>query len=421
MKKTGLIILCLLFIVACKEEKKNIVQSDCVLIGEVHDRVDDSIVLIKFPDDMRINYTKIPIVDGKFEHSFKSEAPQAYTLIFNGDYNNGGGMIFNFFSERDTVRIDIYSEDHSKTNVDGGVVNQEMSKYNAQVQDKFESRKSKYYAINDSLINENKYWSVRASEIFEELQKKGVDKRSLYKELESLRENGRGDLSDVAKGFNQELEKINDENTEFKYEYLENNYSILSYYHLLSDLKYDNNNVLSNEKLNSYSNKFSEKHPNHPYNNMLSKEIEALINMKPGGDFLDFEAEDAEGNLVKASEKIKGKYAVLNLWASWCGPCVEHSIELKPVYEKFKDKGFTVLSVAREDDNTNAMNKMIERFKFPWFNLIDLDGQYDVWNTYGISNAGGAIFFYDDKGKVILVNPEIKEIEEQLSVLLENK
>lgn len=49
--------------------------------------------------------------------------------------------------------------------------------------------------------------------------------------------------------------------------------------------------------------------------------IDGFHSVKPGGHYVEFEAPDLEGRVVNVSEEIKGKIAIIDLWASWCMPC----------------------------------------------------------------------------------------------------
>lgn len=66
----------------------------------------------------------------------------------------------------------------------------------------------------------------------------------------------------------------------------------------------------------------------------------------------DFTAMDKDGNAVKLSD-FKGKKVYINVWASWCGPCVREMPELEKVYQKLKDKDDVVfLSMTSPSDDT---------------------------------------------------------------------
>lgn len=155
-----------------------------------------------------------------------------------------------------------------------------------------------------------------------------------------------------------------------------------------------------------------------PYHRMLTTLYEAG-EPTPGKKYVDFSAPDLNGNIVSASEVIGGKIAVIDLWASWCGPCRRHSMALIPLYEKYRDKGFTVLGVAREASSDKAMRKAIERDGYPWINLIELNDTNNIWKKYRAGNAGGRIVLVDSNGTILAVDPETDEIEAHLSRLLD--
>ncbi len=135
--------------------------------------------------------------------------------------------------------------------------------------------------------------------------------------------------------------------------------------------------------------------------------------LQSGNQFIDFTVLDLTGERVRLSEQIAGKPAVLHLWTSWCGPCRRKGIELIPLYEEFKDKGFVVIGVAQEKDISSA-EAAIKSDKYPWENFIELNGVEQIWHKYGIGNSGGSDFLIDENGIIVAVAPSIDEIRNYL-------
>ena len=132
---------------------------------------------------------------------------------------------------------------------------------------------------------------------------------------------------------------------------------------------------------------------------------------KAGNRFIDFSAPDLNGNMVQLSEQIRGKVALINLWASWCGPCRTASKQLIPIYEKYKDRGFTVIGVAREQNSDIRMREAIRKDGYPWLNLIELNDVQQIWSKYRIPNAAGGTFLVNAQGIILAVNPTAEEVE----------
>lgn len=120
---------------------------------------------------------------------------------------------------------------------------------------------------------------------------------------------------------------------------------------------------------------------------------------------------DLAGNDHTLSKEIAGRVALIDLWGSWCASCRKHSKELIPLYDKYKDRGFTVVGVAREYDNADAMKTAIRRDGYPWLNLLELDDRLGIWKRYGIGNAGGGRFLVGRDGKILAINPDAAQVE----------
>ena len=142
--------------------------------------------------------------------------------------------------------------------------------------------------------------------------------------------------------------------------------------------------------------------------------VDGFHNIRPGGHYVDFEAPDLEGCKVKLSDVIKGKVAIIDLWASWCMPCRAKAKAMIPLYEKYKDRGFKIVGVAREFKNTDRMKQAIKQDDYPWLQLVELDDSYQIWTRYMLGNAGGGVFVVDRDGKILAVNPKPGEVQKIL-------
>ncbi|MDR1725787.1 MAG: TlpA family protein disulfide reductase [Bacteroidales bacterium] len=114
---------------------------------------------------------------------------------------------------------------------------------------------------------------------------------------------------------------------------------------------------------------------------------------------LVFTASDKDGK-VYSERDIKGKYILVDFWASWCKPCKAEIPHLKELYAKYKSKGLEIVSISM-DRNPKEWNSYLERNPFPWLSLIG-DGQ-TLSERYGIEYIPFNLIC-DEEGNVLNKN-----------------
>jgi peroxiredoxin len=140
----------------------------------------------------------------------------------------------------------------------------------------------------------------------------------------------------------------------------------------------------------------------------LRQSIDNANKVRAGSIAPDFLQPDTAGVAVALSG-FKGKYVLLDFWASWCHPCRAENPNLVKAYEKYKDSNFTILSVSM-DGNKASWLKAVQDDKLPWVQLSDLKGfANEAGKLYGIT-AIPSNFLIDPRGKIVASNLRGEEL-----------
>lgn len=148
----------------------------------------------------------------------------------------------------------------------------------------------------------------------------------------------------------------------------------------------------------------------------FKEEVDKLRRLAVGQPAPEFEAYTPDNKTIKLAD-YKGKYTLVDFWASWCVPCRKENPNLVRIYNTFKDKNFTILSVSL-DNNPGSWMRAIEDDKLPWANISDLK----AWTSnlvidYRIKAIPSSVLV-DPNGIIIAKNLRSAELEELLKDIL---
>lgn len=393
----------LALLVSCTEQSTKPVQ--CHITGTVIDRPESKVLELYTHIDGEAAASSRPVAeikirDGKFAYDLVLDEADYCTLSFAEEKARGSWFPIHFIADGDTVRLTLYP-DAEEHRIEGTGATAEFQGYKEQLALLNEA----YYEKVDSLDECNAYNSEAYSALIAQLET--TDQRSdafkaLVEQFNAMPDEEK--LTETA--LNQQKA--------YEAEYLASLLAILDqkptlarYALLAEQMQY---RLPDGAVLEIYERRYADALTDHYLSAYCRRQL-AGLRVAVGKQYIDFEAPDIEGTMHRLSTLMEGaELTLLDLWASWCGPCRRGSKAVLPLYEEYKERGFKVIGVARESEDLSDLKRAIKQDGYPWPQLVELDDRIHLWSQYGCSNAAGRKFLLDKAGTILAIDPSVEEL-----------
>ena len=168
--------------------------------------------------------------------------------------------------------------------------------------------------------------------------------------------------------------------------------------------------------LDSIYRQLPERYKTTRYGEAVKKRLEYYHRTQAGQVIRNFKAVNIAGDSISVAD-FKGKYLLVDLWASWCAPCREEIPLLKDLYGKYTGSQFAILGVSI-DGNKEDWLKALEKEQLPWVNTIDPRHFGAEIYTYFRANSVPFNLLLDPEGKIIAANLHGEELRNKLAEVL---
>lgn len=158
------------------------------------------------------------------------------------------------------------------------------------------------------------------------------------------------------------------------------------------------------EKVETYYHAFTKDVQNSSFGQDVWNEIQQMRSGSPGSKAFVFAKEDIHGKPLSLAD-FKGKYVLVDFWASWCVPCRKGNPHLIDLYNKYKADGFEIIGVSDDDSNESAWKKAVEKDQIGIWRHV-LRGLKRVGNTFDRSQDISEHYGVHTLPTKILIDPD---------------
>ena len=364
MRNLSLLVLLLLFIAACQSN-----STKYQISGTIAGLDSGKIYLVKAEKGQAVAIDTTDFIDGEFSFEGTIDVPELHYLRLNNrDY------FAQFFLENEKIKIEANKDSLRDTKVTGSPTTDVFNEYIDELN-----------LLNEQVREyQQKYSAAMASGNQDEVDRIKID-------VEATNEN----MTVFAKNFVKEHTS-----------------SIVAPFIALTQLVQQ----MDYPELKELVDLFPAELDASPYTKQLKEIVEKKGRTAVGTPAPEFTMNDPEGNPVSLAS-FRGKYLLIDFWASWCAPCRQENPNVVKAYNEFKDKGFDILGVSLDRDKA-AWLKAIDDDKLSWTHVSDLKyWKNEVAQLYGVNSIPHSVLL-DPKGNVIAKNLRGQELHDKLKELL---
>lgn len=161
---------------------------------------------------------------------------------------------------------------------------------------------------------------------------------------------------------------------------------------------------------------FEKLYPNNEFIKSLQEKVELYKPFAVGSIPPDIVLDNTEGKEVKLSS-LRGKYVLVDFWASWCKPCRKENPEIVKIYDRYKTRGFEIYGISLDENKADWL-KAIKEDNIKWIQVSDLVGwESGVAQAYKVS-AIPKTFLLDPKGRIIAKDIRAMQLREELQKVM---
>ncbi|MBO7137482.1 MAG: TlpA family protein disulfide reductase [Bacteroidaceae bacterium] len=367
-------------------------QIKCHIEGELKDQTQGTTIIVcPVSVDLRSsnNYIKTKADEkGNFACDVETDKMCLYNVFLEEQHDKGAWMTGEFLVENKAT-VELLFDENSWKVISGG--REQMQKV------KMDAKAEKLYLGKMKEISKKRDTELRPRA--EELIAQGKNP-----EEDSL-------LMKQSEKYDNEYEQLYFAYRTWENEYYKTNPMLYALYDFAHQMSYTSKRFdeQKTKLMDIYHATYENFHPKDPVHSVI-RTHEAAWKLKPGKPYIDYQVRNTDGKLVSVSSLMRDKVVLVDLWASWCGPCRRHSKAMIPIYEKYKDKGFTILAIAAER-RVEDMQEAMKQDGYPWASLLELNQENHIWEKNGAGQGGGAMFLVDRDGIILSTSTEAEELE----------